>query len=96
MSFSDAVEYARKLGWNVSKDDVEQGAHALGTIKSCQNIITAYFQFKSIRDPLYGVHRLVRVGDENNPSTPVFRRMHGIKQLSHAYLVYPTAIHHQI
>ena len=25
--------------------------------------------------------------------TPVFRRMHGIKQLSHAYLVYPTAIH---
>ncbi len=29
MSFSDAVEYARKLGWNVSKDDVEQGAQLL-------------------------------------------------------------------
>ena len=29
MSFSDAVEHARKLGWNVSKDDVEQGARLL-------------------------------------------------------------------
>lgn len=29
MSFSDAVEYARKLGWKVSEDNVEQGAKLL-------------------------------------------------------------------
>lgn len=51
-----------------------------------------YFRFKSIRDPLYGFIDLseteMRIID-----TPVFRRLHCIKQLSHAYLVYPTAIH---
>jgi len=29
MSFSDAVEYVRRLGWKVSKDNVEQGASLL-------------------------------------------------------------------
>ena len=29
MSFSDAVDYARKLGWKVSKEDAEQGAELL-------------------------------------------------------------------
>lgn len=51
-----------------------------------------YFSFKSIRDPLYGFidlsEREARIID-----TPAFRRLHGIKQLSHTYLVYPSAIH---
>lgn len=29
ISFSEAVDYARKLGWKVSKDNVEQGAQLL-------------------------------------------------------------------
>ena len=52
----------------------------------------SYFRFKSIRDPLYGFVDLseteIRIID-----TPVFRRLHRIKQLSHAYLAYPSAIH---
>ena len=51
-----------------------------------------YFHFKSIRDPLYGFINLSKI-ETQIIDTPVFRRLHGIKQLSHAYLVYPTAIH---
>lgn len=51
-----------------------------------------YFRFKSIRDPLYGFIDLSET-ETRIIDTPVFRRLHGIKQLSHAYLVYPTAIH---
>ena len=51
-----------------------------------------YFQFKSIRDPLYGFIDLSKI-ETQIIDTPAFRRLHGIKQLSHAYLVYPTAIH---
>lgn len=51
-----------------------------------------YFKFKSIRDPLYGFIDLSKT-ETQIIDTPVFRRLQGIKQLSHAYLVYPTAIH---
>ncbi len=51
-----------------------------------------YFRFKSIRDPLYGFIDLSET-ETRIIDTPVFRRLLGIKQLSHAYLVYPTAIH---
>ena len=51
-----------------------------------------YFQQKAIRDPLYGFVDLseleIRVVDSE-----FFRRLLLIKQLSHAYVVYPTAIH---
>ena len=50
------------------------------------------FNHKSFRDPLYGFIGLsekeVKLID-----TEVFRRLHRIKQLSHAYLVYPSALH---
>ena len=51
-----------------------------------------YFRFKSIRDPLYGFIDLSNT-ETQIIDTPAFRRLHGIKQLSHAYLVYPTAVH---
>ena len=51
-----------------------------------------YFRKKAIRDPLYGFIDVsdleLRVIDSE-----VFRRLLSIKQLSHAYVVYPTAIH---
>lgn len=50
------------------------------------------FAHKSIRDPLHGFIGLskkeVRIID-----TPLFRRLHSIKQLSHAFVAYPSAIH---
>ena len=50
------------------------------------------FRHKSFRDPLYGFIGLsekeVRLVD-----TKIFRRLHRIKQLSHAHLVYPSALH---
>jgi len=50
------------------------------------------FRFKSIRDPLYGFIDLskkeIEIIDSKN-----FRRLQNIKQLSHAYVVYPSAIH---
>ena len=50
------------------------------------------FRHKSIRDPLYGFIGLsekeVKLID-----TPLFRRLHFIKQLSHAFVAYPSAIH---
>lgn len=49
-------------------------------------------QFRHIRDPLYGFVDLtedeIRVVD-----TEAYQRLRRIKQLSHAYLVYPTAVH---
>ena len=51
-----------------------------------------YFRFKPIRDPLYGFINLSEI-ETRIIDTPVFRRLLGIKQLSHTYLVYPTAIH---
>jgi len=51
-----------------------------------------YFRFKSIRDPLYGFIDLSET-ETRIIDTAVFRRLNGIKQLSHAYLVYPTAVH---
>lgn len=50
------------------------------------------FRFKSIRDPLYGFISLTET-EFRIIDTPVFRRLRNIKQLSHAYLVYPSAIH---
>ena len=54
--------------------------------------MTKLFRYKTIRDPLYGFveisERETRVID-----TDVFRRLQYIKQLSHAYVVYPSAVH---
>ena len=50
------------------------------------------FEHKSIRDPLYGFIDISKTEQEVIDST-VFRRLLNIKQLSHAYVVYPTAIH---
>lgn len=50
------------------------------------------FRYKSIRDPLYGFIDLSKL-ETRILDTVVFRRLHSIKQLSHAYVVYPSAIH---
>ena len=50
------------------------------------------FYYKSIRDPLYGFINLSEL-EIGLIDTEVFRRLHYIKQLSHTFLVYPTAIH---
>ena len=47
---------------------------------------------KTIRDPLYGFIDLSEL-ETNLIDTRAFRRLHLIKQLSHAYVVYPSAIH---
>lgn len=52
----------------------------------------SYFRHKSIRDPLYGFIDLSEL-ETRILDTAVFRRLHSIKQLSHAYVVYPSAIH---
>ena len=51
-----------------------------------------YFRKKAIRDPLYG---FIDVSDLEIKviDSEVFRRLLSIKQLSHAYVVYPTAMH---
>lgn len=51
-----------------------------------------YLHKKAIRDPLYG---FIDVSDLELQviDSEVFRRLLSIKQLSHAYVVYPTAIH---
>ena len=51
-----------------------------------------YFHKKAIRDPLYGFIDLSDL-ELQVIDTEIFRRLHLIKQLSHAYVVYPTAIH---
>lgn len=50
------------------------------------------FYKKVIRDPLYDFINLSDL-ELQIIDTEVFRRLHSIKQLSHAYVVYPTAIH---
>lgn len=51
-----------------------------------------YFRYKSIRDPLYGFIDLSKIETEIIDSK-AFRRLQNIKQLSHAYVVYPPGIH---
>lgn len=51
-----------------------------------------YFSHKSIRDPLYGFVNLSKKETKIIDTFP-FRRLQNIKQLSHAYVVYPSAIH---
>ena len=51
-----------------------------------------YFSYKSIRDPLYGFINLSKKETEII-DTYAFRRLQNIKQLSHAYVVYPSAVH---
>jgi len=51
-----------------------------------------YFSHKSIRDPLYGFVNLSKKETEII-DTFVFRRLQNIKQLSHAFVVYPSAVH---
>ncbi len=51
-----------------------------------------YFRQKSVRDPLYGFIDLSKI-ETKLVDTSVFRRLHSIKQLSHAFVVYPSAIH---
>lgn len=51
-----------------------------------------YFRFKSIRDPLYGFIDISEI-ETKLIDTSSFRRLQNIKQLSHAYVVYPSAIH---
>lgn len=56
------------------------------------DIPNSYFHHNAIRDPLYGFVDLTEC-ETKIIDTAVFRRLHRIKQLSHAYLVYPSAIH---
>lgn len=51
-----------------------------------------YFRFKSIRDPLYGFIDISKI-EIRLIDSEYFRRLQSIKQLSHAYVVYPSAIH---
>lgn len=50
------------------------------------------FRYKSIRDPLYG---FIGLSEEETKliDTEIFGRLRGIKQLSHAYVAYPSAVH---
>lgn len=50
------------------------------------------YKFKAIRDSIYGYIWVSRT-EYNIINTPAFRRLHRIMQLSHSYLVYPTATH---
>jgi len=52
----------------------------------------SYFRSKAIRDPLYGFIDLSEL-ETKVIDTEIFRRLQFIKQLSHAYVVYPSAIH---
>lgn len=50
------------------------------------------FRFKAIRDPLYGFINTSKL-ETKVIDTAIFRRLQSIKQLSHAYVVYPSSIH---
>ena len=50
------------------------------------------YRYKSIRDPLYGFIDLSKLETEII-DTRLFRRLQFIKQLSHAYVAYPSSIH---
>lgn len=56
------------------------------------NNTTMDFRHKFIRDPLYGFIGLSET-ETRLIDTPLFRRLQFIKQLSHAFVVYPSAIH---
>ena len=51
-----------------------------------------YFAVKSIRDPLYGFIHISQI-ERQIIDSEMFRRLLNIKQLSHAYIAYPSAIH---
>jgi len=57
-----------------------------------ENPPPSYWRFKSIRDPLYGFVGLTRKEVELISSAS-FQRLSYLKQLSHAYVVYPSAVH---
>lgn len=50
------------------------------------------FRFKVIRDPLYGFINISEL-ETRVIDTEIFKRLQFIKQLSHAYVVYPSSIH---
>ena len=52
----------------------------------------SYFRFKAIRDPLYGFIDLSEL-ETKVIDSEIFRRLQFIKQLSHAYVAYPSSIH---
>ena len=54
--------------------------------------VRGYFKHKSIRDPLYGFIDTSEI-ETKIIDSGTFRRLHGIKQLSHAFVVYPSAVH---
>ena len=51
-----------------------------------------FFRFKAIRDPLYGFVDLSELETKIIDSR-IFKRLQFIKQLSHAYVVYPSSVH---
>ena len=51
-----------------------------------------HFRHTSVRDPLYGFVDLSKA-ETDILDTQILRRLHSIKQLSHAHVVYPSAIH---
>ena len=51
-----------------------------------------YFRHKSIRDPLYGFINISKK-EIDIIDSDTFRRLQNIKQLAHAFVVYPSAIH---
>ena len=51
-----------------------------------------YWDYKSIRDPLYGFIHLSK-RETGLIDTPYMHRLTRIKQLAHTYLVYPSAVH---
>ncbi len=52
----------------------------------------SYFRAKAIRDPLYGFVDLSEL-ETKIIDAEVFRRLQFIKQLSHAYVAYPSSVH---
>jgi len=56
------------------------------------NYYPKYWNYKSVRDPLYGfIHLSER--EAALIATPFMHRLTRIKQLAHTYLVYPSAVH---
>jgi len=56
------------------------------------DLIDDGYNYKRVRDPIHGLIGLSRE-EYRIISTYVFLRLHLIKQLSHTYLVYPSAVH---
>ena len=53
------------------------------------------YEFKNIRDPLYGFIGISKQEDDVI-QTAMFQRLTRIKQLSNTYLVYPGAVHNRL